>query len=143
MILFAGPQLSRTLVRIENSSSLETQAQEQDSNPNPGSPRAAVPMDCGAAHPHFSGIELLRADAKNDDPCSKTGPVKEIIAPSGIPIKVPNGGTKLTTIIFMSLKSTPATNQEPTQERGTGPQPGPMTTTLEQDNQFQIEIINQ
>ncbi|KAJ9048670.1 hypothetical protein DSO57_1032551 [Entomophthora muscae] len=35
----------------------------------------------------------------------------------------------------MSLKSKPVTNQEPTQGRGTSLQPGPMTTTLEQDNQ--------
>ncbi|KAJ9055612.1 hypothetical protein DSO57_1002085 [Entomophthora muscae] len=47
----------------------------------------------------------------------------------------PNGGNQATTISFMSLKSSPATNQEPTQGRGTGLQPGPMTTMLEQDNQ--------
>ncbi|KAJ9068152.1 hypothetical protein DSO57_1031547 [Entomophthora muscae] len=35
----------------------------------------------------------------------------------------------------MNLKSSPETNQEQTQERGTGPRPGPMTSTLKQDNQ--------
>ncbi|KAJ9061709.1 hypothetical protein DSO57_1017961 [Entomophthora muscae] len=36
---------------------------------------------------------------------------------------------------MLAQMSTSATNQELTQERGTGPQPSPMTTTLEQDNQ--------
>ncbi|KAJ9085955.1 hypothetical protein DSO57_1039708 [Entomophthora muscae] len=35
----------------------------------------------------------------------------------------------------MNLKSMPTTNQEQTQERGTGLQPGPMTLTPERDNQ--------
>ncbi|KAJ9055480.1 hypothetical protein DSO57_1003557 [Entomophthora muscae] len=87
------------------------------------------------AGPHFSGIKPLRADAENDGPHSETDHTKEIIAPSGIPITAPNEGAKAATISFMSLKSTPATNQEPTQRRGTGPQPDPMTTMLEQDNQ--------
>ncbi|KAJ9062547.1 hypothetical protein DSO57_1009603 [Entomophthora muscae] len=59
---------------------------------------------------------------------------KEIIAPNGGLITAPNGGTDLATISFINLKSTPAANQELTQERGTGPQPGPMTSTLKQDN---------
>ncbi|KAJ9073432.1 hypothetical protein DSO57_1016483 [Entomophthora muscae] len=122
-------------VRIDYSLPLEPQAQERESNPEPGSPQAAGPMDCRTAHLHFSGIEPLQSDVKNDGPCSETDQAEEIIAPSGMPITAPNGGTKATTISFMSLKSTPATNQEPTQERGTGLQPGPMTTTLEQDNQ--------
>ncbi|KAJ9074576.1 hypothetical protein DSO57_1005026 [Entomophthora muscae] len=37
--------LKRALIRIDNSPPLETQAQEQESNPDPGSPRAAGPMD--------------------------------------------------------------------------------------------------
>ncbi|KAJ9051937.1 hypothetical protein DSO57_1039102 [Entomophthora muscae] len=42
-------------VRIDNSPPLEPQAQERESNPEPGSPQAARPRDCGTAHPHFSG----------------------------------------------------------------------------------------
>ncbi|KAJ9058654.1 hypothetical protein DSO57_1010223 [Entomophthora muscae] len=87
------------------------------------------------AGPHFSGIEPPQADTEDDGPCSETDHTKEIIAPSGMPITAPNGGAKAATISFMSLKSAPATNQEPTQGRGTGLQPGPMTMTLEQDNQ--------
>ncbi|KAJ9063990.1 hypothetical protein DSO57_1035075 [Entomophthora muscae] len=122
-------------VRIDNSPPLEPQAQEQESNPEPGSPRAARPMDRGTARPQFSGVEPLQADAEDDGPSSEADQAKEIIAPSGVPITTPNGGAQATIISFMSLKSTPATNQEPTQGRGTSPQPGPMTTTLEQDNQ--------
>ncbi|KAJ9068755.1 hypothetical protein DSO57_1025419 [Entomophthora muscae] len=66
-------------VRIDNSPSLETQAQEQESNPDPGSPQAAGPMDCGTARPHFFGIKPLQADAKNDGPCSETGQADEIL----------------------------------------------------------------
>ncbi|KAJ9089579.1 hypothetical protein DSO57_1011418 [Entomophthora muscae] len=122
-------------VRIDNSSPLEPQTQERELNPEPGSPWAAGPMDCGTTCLHLSGIEPLKTDAENDGPCSETDQAEEINAPSEMLITAPNGGTKATTISFMSLKYTPATNQEPTQERGTGPQPGPMTTMLEQDNQ--------
>ncbi|KAJ9072789.1 hypothetical protein DSO57_1023506 [Entomophthora muscae] len=120
-------------VRIDNSSSLETR--EQESNPNPGFLQAAGPVDRRTAHPCFSGIKPPQADTENVDPCSKKSQTKEIIAPNGRLITAPNEGTDLTTISFINLKSTPATNQEPTQERGTGPQPSPMTTTLKQDNQ--------
>ncbi|KAJ9074652.1 hypothetical protein DSO57_1004109 [Entomophthora muscae] len=130
-----GNRLLNQSDRIDNSPPLKPQAQEQELNPEPGSPQAAGPMDRGTACLHFSGIKPPQADAKNDDPCSETDQAKEIIAPSGMAITAPNGGIKATTISFMSLKSTPATNQEPTQERGAGPQPSPMTTTLEQDNQ--------
>ncbi|KAJ9066358.1 hypothetical protein DSO57_1010312 [Entomophthora muscae] len=122
-------------VRIDNSPPLEPQAQERELNPEPGFPQAAGPMDCGTACLHFSGVKPPRADAEDDGPSSETDQAKEIIALSGVPITTPNGGNQATTISFMSLKSTPATNQEPTQGRGTSLQPGPMTTTLEQDNQ--------
>ncbi|KAJ9082337.1 hypothetical protein DSO57_1005479 [Entomophthora muscae] len=122
-------------VRIDNFSSLETQAQEQESNPDPGFLQAARPVDSRTACLRLSGIEPPQADTKNVGPCSKTSQTKEIIAPNGKLITAPNGGTDLATISFMNLKSTPATNQEPTQERGTSPQPDPMTTTLKQENQ--------
>ncbi|KAJ9080784.1 hypothetical protein DSO57_1021331 [Entomophthora muscae] len=125
----AGP------VRIDNSPPPKPQAQEQESNLEPGSPQAAGLMDCGTACPHFSGVKPLQADAEDDGPSSETDQAKEIIALIGVPITTPNGGAKATTISFMSLKSSQETNQEPTQERGTGLQPGPMTTTLKQDNQ--------
>ncbi|KAJ9085319.1 hypothetical protein DSO57_1015134 [Entomophthora muscae] len=59
-------------VRIENSPPLETQAQEQELNPEPGFPRAAGLMDRGTARLHFSGVEPLQADAEDDGPPSKT-----------------------------------------------------------------------
>ncbi|KAJ9083931.1 hypothetical protein DSO57_1029491 [Entomophthora muscae] len=59
-------------VRIDNSPPLEAQAQEQESNLEPGFPRAAGPMDCGTACPHFSGVEPLQADAEDDGPPSET-----------------------------------------------------------------------
>ncbi|KAJ9076868.1 hypothetical protein DSO57_1022073 [Entomophthora muscae] len=116
---------------IDNFSPLELQAQERESNLEPGFPQAAGPEDRETNRPHFSGIEPLRADVEEDNLPRKVDQAKEIIALSGMPITTPNGGGQATTISFMSLKSSPATNQEPTQGRGTGPQPGPMTTTLE------------
>ncbi|KAJ9052654.1 hypothetical protein DSO57_1032198 [Entomophthora muscae] len=130
-----GPAKLVPLFRIDNSSSLETQAREQESNPEPGFLWAAGPVDRGTACPRFSGIELSQADTKRINSCSKKRQTKEIIMPNGGLITAPNGGTDLETISFINSKSTPATNQEPTQERGTGPRPGPMTSTLKQDDQ--------
>ncbi|KAJ9083896.1 hypothetical protein DSO57_1029827 [Entomophthora muscae] len=59
-------------VRIDNSPPLEPQAQVQELNLEPGFPRAARPMDCGTARPHFSGVESLQADAEDDGPPSET-----------------------------------------------------------------------
>ncbi|KAJ9063690.1 hypothetical protein DSO57_1038286, partial [Entomophthora muscae] len=112
-----------------------TRSQEQESNPEPGFLWAARPVDCGTAHLRLSGIEPLQADTEHIDLCSKKRQTKEIITPNGGLITAPNGGTDLATISFINLKSTPATNQESTQERGTGPQPSPMTLTLKQDDQ--------
>ncbi|KAJ9064708.1 hypothetical protein DSO57_1027576 [Entomophthora muscae] len=86
------------------------------------------------ARPHFSGFEPLRADVEEDDLPRKVDQTKGITALSEVPITTPNGGDQAT-ISFMSLKSSPATNQEPTRGRGTGLQPGLMTSMLEQDNQ--------
>ncbi|KAJ9055753.1 hypothetical protein DSO57_1000612 [Entomophthora muscae] len=44
-------------IRIDNSSSLETQAWEQELNPEPGFLWAARPVDRRTAHPRFPGIE--------------------------------------------------------------------------------------
>ncbi|KAJ9057500.1 hypothetical protein DSO57_1022168 [Entomophthora muscae] len=129
-----GTTYASLCVRIDYSSSLETRAWEQRSKPKPGFLRAARPVDRGTAYPRFSGIEPPQADTKNVDPCTKKSQTKEIIAPNVGLITAPNGGTDLATI-SIKLKSTSATNQEPTQERGTGPRPGPMTSTLKQDNQ--------
>ncbi|KAJ9051180.1 hypothetical protein DSO57_1007021 [Entomophthora muscae] len=63
-------QLKQTT--IDNSPPLETQAQERESNPEPGFPRAAGPMDCGTARPHFSGVEPPQADAEDDGSPSET-----------------------------------------------------------------------
>ncbi|KAJ9065357.1 hypothetical protein DSO57_1020468 [Entomophthora muscae] len=123
-----------SFVRIDNFSPLELQAQEQESNPEPGFPQAAGPEDHETDHPHFPGIEPLRADVEEDNPPRKADQAEDSTALSEVPITTPNGGDPAT-IGLMSLKSSPATNQEPTQGRGTGPQLGPMTSTLKQDNQ--------
>ncbi|KAJ9082184.1 hypothetical protein DSO57_1006920 [Entomophthora muscae] len=122
-------------VRIDNSSFLETRARKQGLNPKPGFLWAAGPVNCRTACMRFSGIKPPQADTKCIDPCGKKRQTKEIIAPNGGLITAPNRGTNLATISFMNLKSTPATNQEQTQERGMGPRPSPMTLTPEQDNQ--------
>ncbi|KAJ9076672.1 hypothetical protein DSO57_1023873 [Entomophthora muscae] len=122
-------------VRIDNSSSLETQAWERESNPNPGSPQAARPVYRRTACLCILGINPPQADTENVSPCNETGQTKEIIAPNGILITAPNGGTEAATISFMNLMSTPVANQEPSQERGTGLRPSPMITALKQDNQ--------
>ncbi|KAJ9056636.1 hypothetical protein DSO57_1030977 [Entomophthora muscae] len=124
----ASPELRHTvgvIVKIGNSSSLETWAREQELNPNPGSPWATGPVDRRTARPRISEIKPPQADAENIGPCSETGQTKEIIAPDRRLITAPNVGTEAATISFMNLKSTPATNQELTQERGTGPSPVP------------------
>ncbi|KAJ9083595.1 hypothetical protein DSO57_1033070 [Entomophthora muscae] len=54
-------------VRIDNFSPLELQAQERESNPEPGFPRAAGPEGRKNNHPHFSGIEPLQADVEEDN----------------------------------------------------------------------------
>ncbi|KAJ9073834.1 hypothetical protein DSO57_1012370 [Entomophthora muscae] len=124
-------------IRIVNFSSLETRAQEQESNPNSGplDPWATRPVDRSTACLRLSGIKPPQADTKNVSPCSETSQTKEIIALNGRLTTAHNEGTDLETISFMNLKSTPAIYQEPTQERGTGPRPGPMTIALKQDNQ--------
>ncbi|KAJ9071878.1 hypothetical protein DSO57_1032821 [Entomophthora muscae] len=121
-------------VRTDYFPPLEPQAQEQKSNPEPGSLRAAGPEDRETARPHFSGIEPPQADVEEDDPPRKVDQAEKSTALSEVPITAPNGGDPAT-IGLMSLKSSPATNQEPTQGRGTGPQLGPMTSMLKQDNQ--------
>ncbi|KAJ9058557.1 hypothetical protein DSO57_1011012 [Entomophthora muscae] len=122
-------------VRIDNCSSLKTQARELESNPKPRSLWATWPVNCGTACLRSSGNEPPQADTKHIDPCSRKSQTKEIIAPNRGLITVPNGGTDLATISFMNLKSMPAANQEQTQKKGTGPRPSPMTLTPEQDNQ--------
>ncbi|KAJ9057570.1 hypothetical protein DSO57_1021389 [Entomophthora muscae] len=59
-------------VRIDNSPPLEPQAQEQESNPEPGFPQAAGPMDRGTTRPHFSGVKPPQADGEDDGPPSET-----------------------------------------------------------------------
>ncbi|KAJ9068876.1 hypothetical protein DSO57_1024313 [Entomophthora muscae] len=114
----------RVYVKIDNSSPLETQAQEQDSNPGPGSLRAAGPMDCWAARLCFLGIKPLQAEAPVSSQSQNTSTSPTIVVPKEEPLKLPNEGRDGTYVNFMSLKSSQATNQEPTQERGTGLQPG-------------------
>ncbi|KAJ9066233.1 hypothetical protein DSO57_1011562 [Entomophthora muscae] len=122
-------------VKIDNSSPLETQAWEQDSNPGPGSLQAAGPMDCWAAHLCFLGIKPLQAEAPVNSQSQNTDISLTIVAPKEEPFKLPNEGRDGAYVSFMSLKSSQTTNQEPTQERGMGLWPGPMTMMLKQDNQ--------
>ncbi|KAJ9071678.1 hypothetical protein DSO57_1034548 [Entomophthora muscae] len=121
-------------VRIDNFPPLEPQAQERELNPEPGLPQAAGPEDCETDRPHFSGIKPPQTDVEGDNPPRKVDQAKESTALSEVPITPPNGGDPAT-IGLMNLKSSPATNQEPIQGRGTGPQLGPMTSMLKQDNQ--------
>ncbi|KAJ9068276.1 hypothetical protein DSO57_1030360 [Entomophthora muscae] len=99
-------------VRIDTSSLLETRAQEQKSNPDPGSLWAAGLVDRRTACLRFSEIESPQTDVEKVDPCGKKSQNKEIITPNGGLITAPNRGTDLATISFINLKSTPATNQE-------------------------------
>ncbi|KAJ9090041.1 hypothetical protein DSO57_1006740 [Entomophthora muscae] len=122
-------------VRIDNSFTLETWAQGWDLNPVPESLQAASPMNQGATCLHFPEIEPPQAEAKNDGQNDKASQTKEISAPNGGVIKVPNGGNKTSIISLMSLKSTLVANQEPSPEGGTCLRPNPVTITLEQDNQ--------
>ncbi|KAJ9048362.1 hypothetical protein DSO57_1035742 [Entomophthora muscae] len=121
-------------VKIDNSSSLETKAQEWDSNPNPGFPQDAGSVDRRAARPCFFRIKPLEAEAPAKPQSQNTSTSSIIVALKEEPLELPNGGRDDAYVNFMSLKSSQVTNQEPTQERGTGPRPNPMTTTLEQDN---------
>ncbi|KAJ9060399.1 hypothetical protein DSO57_1031310 [Entomophthora muscae] len=123
------------ILLIDNSSSLETWVWERELNPNldsfgPPGLWTAEPPACvflGLCPHKLIPSILTHAEKKRQ--------TKEIIAPNGVLITAPNGGTDLETISFSNSKSTPATNQELTQERGTGPRPGFMTSTLKQDNQ--------
>ncbi|KAJ9048358.1 hypothetical protein DSO57_1035787 [Entomophthora muscae] len=76
------------------STSLKTTAQGQDSNPDPEPLQATSPEDQGAACPRFPGVESLQAEANNDCLKVEASQTKEIIAPNGGTIKVPNGGKK-------------------------------------------------
>ncbi|KAJ9077047.1 hypothetical protein DSO57_1020310 [Entomophthora muscae] len=106
-----------------------------DLNPDPESLQAAGPKDQGAACLYFPGVKLPQAEVKNDGTDDEASQTKGIIAPNNGTIKAPNGGNKIPTISFMSLKATPAANQESPPGEGTGLRPNPMTTTLEKDNQ--------
>ncbi|KAJ9063898.1 hypothetical protein DSO57_1036191 [Entomophthora muscae] len=99
-------------VRIVNSFPLETWAQGQDLNPDPESLWATGPKNWGAACLRFPGVGPLQAEAKNDGPNNEASQTKGIIAPNKGSIKEPNGGNKILTTSFMSLKATPAANQE-------------------------------
>ncbi|KAJ9066079.1 hypothetical protein DSO57_1013123 [Entomophthora muscae] len=110
---------------IDNSSFLETRAQEQELNPDPGFLWAAGPVDHWTARLRFSGIESPQADIKNVDPCSKKSQTKEIIAPNGRLITAPNGDTDLATISFinLSLHQQPIKSQPRKEARARGPVP--------------------
>ncbi|KAJ9067577.1 hypothetical protein DSO57_1037761 [Entomophthora muscae] len=121
-------------VRIDNSFPLEIWAQGRDPNPDPEFPWAASPKDQGAACTCFPEVKPMQAEANNDGPDDEVSQIKGIIAPNKEIIQVPNEGNEILIISFMSLKATPVANQEPPPGEGTGPQPGPMNTTLEKDN---------
>ncbi|KAJ9083535.1 hypothetical protein DSO57_1033826 [Entomophthora muscae] len=61
---FAREHFVAVFVRIDNSSSLETRAQEQGLNPEPGFLWAAGPVDRETARLRFSGIEPPQADTE-------------------------------------------------------------------------------
>ncbi|KAJ9067299.1 hypothetical protein DSO57_1000880 [Entomophthora muscae] len=123
-------------VKIDNSSPLETQVQEWDSNPDPGSPGLPSLWTAGLpARLCFFGIEPLQAEALAKPQSQNTSTSSTMVVPKEEPLKFPNGSRDDAYVNFMSLKPSQVTNQELTQERGTGLWPDPMTTTLEQDNQ--------
>ncbi|KAJ9056998.1 hypothetical protein DSO57_1026658 [Entomophthora muscae] len=76
-----------------------------------------------------------QAEVKNGFPKGEASQTKEIIALNEGAIKMPNGGNKIPTVCFMSLKTTPDTNQDASSEVSAGLWPKLMTTTQEQDNQ--------
>ncbi|KAJ9081996.1 hypothetical protein DSO57_1008953 [Entomophthora muscae] len=123
------------IVRIVNYFPLENRAQGWDLNPDPEFLRATGPKDQGATCLRFPEVKPLQDEANNDGPNGEASQTKGISAPNGGLIKALNGGNKISTISFMSLKSTLVANQETSLGEGTGPRPNPMTTTLEQDNQ--------
>ncbi|KAJ9062528.1 hypothetical protein DSO57_1009873 [Entomophthora muscae] len=125
----------RSSIRIYNSFTLESWAEGRDLNPEPKFSRAVRPRDQGAACLCSPGVKPIQSEAKHDGPNGEASQTKGIIVPNGGVIKAPNRGEKIPTISFMSLKSILVANQEPSPEEGTGPQPDPMTTILEQDNQ--------
>ncbi|KAJ9051986.1 hypothetical protein DSO57_1038667 [Entomophthora muscae] len=135
LVCFCCCAIGGGCVSIDNFPPLEPQAQEQGSNPEPGSPWAARPVDCGTAHPRFPGIKPLQADTKHIDQCGIKSQTKRIITPNGGVITASNGGNKISAISFISLKFTLVIDQEPSPEGGIGLRPNLMTTTLEQDNQ--------
>ncbi|KAJ9081344.1 hypothetical protein DSO57_1015627 [Entomophthora muscae] len=92
-------------VKIDNSSPLETQAQERDLNPGPGFLRAAGPMDRWATHPCFLGIKPLQAEAPVNSQSQNTNTSPTIVAPKEEPLKLPNEGRDSAYVSFMSLKS--------------------------------------
>ncbi|KAJ9084228.1 hypothetical protein DSO57_1026646 [Entomophthora muscae] len=97
---------------IDNYFPLETRAQGKDLSPDPEFLWATNPKDQRATCLRFPEVEPLQAEAKNDDSNNETSQTKGTIAPTEGKIKAPNGGNKIPTISFMSLKGTPATNQE-------------------------------
>ncbi|KAJ9089896.1 hypothetical protein DSO57_1008297 [Entomophthora muscae] len=99
-------------VKIDKFSPLETQAQEQDLNPDPGSPRAAGPVDRGTACLCFFGIKPLQAEAPAKPQSQNTSTSSTMVAPKEEPLKLPNGGRDDAYVNFMSLKASQVTNQE-------------------------------
>ncbi|KAJ9088133.1 hypothetical protein DSO57_1026163 [Entomophthora muscae] len=85
--------------------------------------------------PVFFGIKPLQAEAPVNSQSQNTNISPTIVAPKEEPFELPNEGRDGAYVRFMSLKSSQATNQEPTQERGLGLRPSPLTITLKQDNQ--------
>ncbi|KAJ9074288.1 hypothetical protein DSO57_1007978 [Entomophthora muscae] len=88
------PGHPRVTFRIEHSSTCDTWAQGQNSNPDPESPQAAGPGDQGTACLCFPGMKPLQAEANNDGPNGEVSQTKGIIAPNEGVIKAPNGGNK-------------------------------------------------
>ncbi|KAJ9079720.1 hypothetical protein DSO57_1032586 [Entomophthora muscae] len=132
------------IIRIDNYSSLETQAQELESNLEPRFLWAAGPVDCRTAHLSFSGIEPPQADTKHIDPCGRKSQTKGIVTPNGGLITAPNGGTDLAIISFMNLKSTPTkkSRANPDKRHGPAARSHDLDTRARQSSS-QFEILDQ
>ncbi|KAJ9087689.1 hypothetical protein DSO57_1030668 [Entomophthora muscae] len=112
-------------VRIVNSLPLGTWAQEWDSNPDPDSLQAAIPMDQGAACLHFPETELLQAEAPTKSQSQNTCTGVTMVVPKKELPKLPNKGRESSSVNFMNLKSSQVTNQiqSPKEKMGFRPNP--------------------
>ncbi|KAJ9087351.1 hypothetical protein DSO57_1034248 [Entomophthora muscae] len=129
-----GANQPTQILSIDNSFPLETQAQEWDSNPDPGFLQAASPMDQGPACPRFPETEPLQAEAPAKSQSQNISAGLTIMMPKEELLKLPNEGRESSSVNFMNLKSSCVTNQIQLPKENTGFRPNPVTTAQNQEN---------